>query len=170
MEGESPIWKCKFYRLVVRKRASGYLQISPKSKHDNGSTVCRHDVIVNCFVFLSSFVTGPSFMSISLLVLELWQFSFIRDWPEIWKSEIHPVAGYWSMMKMPNFANFSNKMLLNVAKYQGYSIYHFWVTKGKKKRYFDSQFEFFILAYSDKLNPAAIFRSETYQFWGKAVT
>ena len=40
----------------------------------------------------------------------------------------------------------------------------------KKKRYFGSQFEFFILAYSDKLNPAAIFRSETYQFWGKAVT
>ena len=93
----------------------------------------RHDVIINCFVFLSSLVTGPSFMSISLLVLELWQFSFIRDWPEIWKSEIHPVSGDWSMMKMPNFANFSNKMLLNVAKYQGYSIYHFWVTKGKKR-------------------------------------
>ena len=31
---------------------------------------------------LSSLVTGPSFMSISSLALELWQFSFIRDWPE----------------------------------------------------------------------------------------
>ena len=28
---------------------------------------------------LPSLVTGPSFMSISWLVLELWQFSFIRD-------------------------------------------------------------------------------------------
>ena len=43
---------------------------------------------------LSSLVTGPSFMSISSLVLELWQFSFIKDWPEIWKSEIPPSEFY----------------------------------------------------------------------------
>ena len=53
-----------------------------------------HDVIVNFFdgflFLLSSLVTGPSFMSILSLVLELWQFSFIRDWPEIRKSEIPP--------------------------------------------------------------------------------
>ena len=37
---------------------------------------------------LSSLATGPSFMSISSLVLESWQFSFIRDyWPEIKKSD-----------------------------------------------------------------------------------
>ena len=40
-------------------------------------------------VFLmSGFVTGPSFIAISLLGMELWQFSFITDWPKIWKSEI----------------------------------------------------------------------------------
>ena len=39
---------------------------------------------------LSSLVTGPSFMSISWLVLELWQFSFIKDWPKIQKSKISP--------------------------------------------------------------------------------
>ena len=44
------------------------------------------------FLFLlSSLVTGPSFMSMSSLVLEMWQFSFIRDWPEIQKLEIPPV-------------------------------------------------------------------------------
>ena len=37
--------------------------------------------------FFSSIVTGPSFMSISLLVLELRQFLFVRDWPEFQKSE-----------------------------------------------------------------------------------
>ena len=42
------------------------------------------------FFLLSSLVTGPRFMSISSLVLELWQFFFIRDWPEIWISEIAP--------------------------------------------------------------------------------
>ena len=39
---------------------------------------------------LSSLVTRPSFMSVSSLVLELWLYSFIKDWPEIRKSEIPP--------------------------------------------------------------------------------
>ena len=58
---------------------------------------------------LSSLVTGPSFMSISSLVLELWQFSFIRDWPEIRKLEIPPsefctISGDWSEKGIPNLA------------------------------------------------------------------
>ena len=56
--------------------------------------ICQHDFVFNFFkvavLYLSSLVTGSSFMSISLLVLELWQFSFIRAWPEIQKSEILP--------------------------------------------------------------------------------
>ena len=43
---------------------------------------------------LSCLVTGPSFMSISLLVLELQQFSLIRNWAEIWKSKIPP-SEFW---------------------------------------------------------------------------
>ena len=54
---------------------------------DMTSTSNFFDVVL---FLLSSLVTGPSFMSISLLVLELWQFSFIMDWPEIRKSEIPP--------------------------------------------------------------------------------
>ena len=51
----------------------------------------------------SSLVTGSSFMSISSLVLELWQFSFIREWPEIQKLEIPP-SKFWpiSELGMPN--------------------------------------------------------------------
>ena len=61
---------------------------------------------------LSSLVTGPSFMSISSLVLELWQFSFIRDWPEIRKSEIPPsefwqISGDWGELGIPNLARMS---------------------------------------------------------------
>ena len=49
---------------------------------------------------LSSLGTGPSFISISLLVLELWKFSFIWDLPEIRKLEIPPsefcsISGDW---------------------------------------------------------------------------
>ena len=56
--------------------------------------------------------TGPSFMSISSLVLELWQFSFIRDWAEIWKSEIPPlefcpISEDWDQLEIPNLTRTS---------------------------------------------------------------
>ena len=51
--------------------------------NDNGVTIYRHEVIVIFFdaglFLLSSLVTDLSFMSISSLALELWQFSFVRD-------------------------------------------------------------------------------------------
>ena len=61
-----------------------------------------------CFVSLS-LVTCPSFMSISSLVQELWQFPFIRDWPEYRKSEIPPsefcpISGAWCELGIPNLA------------------------------------------------------------------
>ena len=67
----------------------------------------RQDVIVDVGVFLfSGLVTVASFKSISLLVLELWQF-FIRDWQEIWKSEIPSsefwaISGNWEKLWIPN--------------------------------------------------------------------
>ena len=82
----------------------------------------------------SILVTGPSFMSILSLVLELWQFSFIRDWPEIRKSEIPPsefclISKDWGESEIPNLVQ--NEMLLNASKCQGFSFYCFWVIKGK---------------------------------------
>ena len=58
---------------------------------------------------LSSLVTGSSFMLISRLILELWQFSFIKDWPEIRKSEIpssefYPVSGDWGKVALAHLA------------------------------------------------------------------
>ena len=60
----------------------------------------------------SRFVTDPSFMSIPSPVLELWQFSFIRDWPEIRKSKILlsefcPIPGDWVDLKIPNLTPMS---------------------------------------------------------------
>ena len=86
---------------------------------------------------LSSLVAGLGFMSISSLVLELWQFYFIRDWPEIQKSEILPseicpISEDWGQVIDTKFStNVSNRMLLNPAKFQGYSFYRFWVIKVK---------------------------------------
>ena len=60
----------------------------------------------NILFLLSSLVIGPSFMSISSLVLELWEFSFLRNWPEIWKSEVFP--NIWRLGQVRD-----NEMLLN---------------------------------------------------------
>ena len=54
----------------------------------------------------------PTFMSISSLVLELWHFSFIRDWPEIRKLEIPPskfcrISGDCGELCIPNLARMS---------------------------------------------------------------
>ena len=56
---------------------------------------------------LSKLGTGLSYMSISTLVLELWQFTFIRDWPEIQKLEIPPskfclLSGDWGKLARQN--------------------------------------------------------------------
>ena len=66
---------------------------------------------VGLFLLLSV-VTGGSSMSISPLVLELWQFLFIRDCPEIRKSEIRPSefgwrSGDWVEQGIPNAARTS---------------------------------------------------------------
>ena len=101
---------------------------------DMTSTSNFFDVVL---FHLSSLVTGPSFMSISSLILVLWQFSFIKDWPEIRKleippSEFCPISGYWDELWVPNLARMS---LINcywmLQRLQGYSFYRWWVIKGK---------------------------------------
>ena len=81
------------------------LAINPEN--DNDVAIRWHKAIVNFFD--DSLVAGPSFMSISLLVLELWKFSFVRDWPEIRKSErpsseFCPISGDWGKLQIPNLA------------------------------------------------------------------
>ena len=80
-------------------------------KNGNDMKICWHDVIVKffwrCLFVFSSLATGTSFISISSLVLELWQFTFVRDWPEIQKlkiplSEFCSISGDWGMLEIPN--------------------------------------------------------------------
>ena len=79
---------------------------------------------------LSSLVTGPSFMSISSLVQELWQFLFIRDWPEIRKSEIPPsefcpISEEWSKLEIPNLTQRSLMKcywMLKIARFTAFTV------------------------------------------------
>ena len=102
-------------------------KLAINEKNDNDATISQNDVIVKYFdvvLFLSlSLITGPCLMSISLLVLELWQFSFIRGWPEIWKleippSEFCPISEDWSELGIPNLA----RMFLECCKMSGLQL------------------------------------------------
>ena len=88
-------------------------KLTINQKNDNEVTIFQHTIIFEFFdvilFLLSILVTCTSFMSISSVVLELWQFYFIRDWPEIRKleippSEFYPIAGDWGKLEIKNLA------------------------------------------------------------------
>ena len=63
-------------------------------------------------VSLLKFSYWSKFHVILWLILELAQFLFINDWPEIWKSEIPPsefwqISGDWNELGIPHLARMS---------------------------------------------------------------
>ena len=97
-----------------------------------------HCQFFDVVLFLLSLVTGPNFMSISSLVLKLWQISFIYKGlnknTEIGNTPVWILPNIWRLGWVKNTklgTNASNTMLLKVAKCHGYSFYCFWVIKGK---------------------------------------
>ena len=93
--------------------AANWPQIGKKKMTSKFSDMTSSLNFFHLVVFLlSSSVTGPSFMSMPWLVLELWQFSFIKDWPEIRNLEIHSsrfclISGDWGKSGIPNLAQMS---------------------------------------------------------------
>ena len=93
---------------------------------------------------LSNLVTGPIFMSILWLVLKLSRFSFIKDWLQMRKLQIHPsefcpLPVYWRELGIPNLTfndlnsnNFSlyvleenvKRYLYDKNKYDNFSLIH----------------------------------------------
>ena len=75
------------YEDVSDFTISGFIQKSKLSISHTWNTISCY--FWSCFVSLVKFSYWRKFhFNISSLVLELWQFSFTRDWPEIWKFEI----------------------------------------------------------------------------------
>ena len=79
------------YEDVSDFTISGFIQ---KSKvwisHKRNTISCY---FWRCFVSVVKFSYWRKFhFNILSLVLELWQFSFIRGWPETWKLEIHRLS------------------------------------------------------------------------------
>ena len=92
-----------------------------------------------CHVSLVKFSYGGSFMSISLLVLELRHFLFIRGLtrnPKIGNSPIWVLSIIWRLgwVRDTKFGmNVSNEKLLNAANYQDCGFYRFLEITGKLK-------------------------------------
>ena len=84
------------------------------------------------FLMLGLF-TILSFMSISLVFLELWQFLFMKDLTRNSKKKntcVWVLSNFWRQGQVRDTkfgTNVSNKYLLNAAKYQVHSFYSFWV-------------------------------------------
>ena len=132
---------------MLRNPASGLLRFGRKLKKwqwRHKLLACRHrQIVLTFFLFLlSSLLTAPSFMSISLLVLELWQFPFTRISPEIRKSEITPsefcpISGDWSKLGIPNLGLTSLMKWWNVTewcKMPGLQLLQFLSYYGKTNR------------------------------------
>ena len=86
-------------------------------KNDTDATLFQNKVMVNFFCLFVPVVSFSYWSYEFSLVIELRQFSFIRDWQEIQKLEIprsqfRPISGH-------------------LARYQGSNFYRFWVIKGK---------------------------------------
>ena len=99
---------------MLQNPASRVLKIGYKSEKWQQSHNLVMTSSLNFFdvvlFLLSVLVTGLSFMSIR--VLEVSRFSFIRDLPEIWKSEIpqselSPISGDWAELGLPNLTQMS---------------------------------------------------------------
>ena len=122
-------------------RPPGCSKLAKNPRNDNDVTIFRHDVIINffwgCFVFLVIFsywskfhvniITGSGIMTI------FFHKGLTRN-PEIGNTPVWDLPNIWRLGQVMDTkfgANVSNKILLNAAKFQGYSSYRFWVIKGK---------------------------------------
>ena len=133
-------WKYKFCRLCIRNMASGFLRIGRKLEKwqwcHNFPTWRHRQIFGRCFVSLVKFSYWSKFHVNIITGSRVWQFLFIRGWPEIRKSEI-PLSEFSTISRRLGQArntkfgtNVSNKMLLNAGKCQGYSFYRLWVING----------------------------------------
>ena len=121
-------------------------------KNDNDVTICQYDVIVNffcrCFVSIVKFsYSSKLYVNISKgsKVMTIYFYKGLTRNQEIRNTLIWILLNIWRLGRVRDTkfgTDFSNEMLLNAAKCQGYSLYCFWVIKakqtaGKKPPYLD---------------------------------
>ena len=100
-------WKYRFYSLWPEFSfwiAPNWPKIEKIAMTSESSGMTSSSTFLTLFCFFSYWF---KFHINTPLVLELWQFTFTRDWPKIWKSEITmsefcPISGVWGKLGIPN--------------------------------------------------------------------
>ena len=121
-------------------------------------------------LLLSSLVTGLSFILVSWLVIQLWQFLFYKRLtrnPKIGNTAVLALLNIWRLGQVRDTkfgTNVSNKELLDIAKCQCYSFCRFWVIK-EKPTLFLQQGESKIRLGLKCLLKRLIFEVQKQQFW-----
>ena len=110
-------------------------------KKDNDITGCCHEVIFkffwHCCVSLVKFSFWYKFHVIIMTASEVMTISVYKGLTrnlEIWNTPVWVLRNIWRLWWVSDTRygmNVSNKILLNTAKCQDYSFYHFWVIKEK---------------------------------------
>ena len=117
----------------VRPPDCSKLVKNPKNKND--ATIFRHDVIVNffrcCFVSLVKFSYWSKF-DVNIItgsrIMTIFFYKELTSNPEIGNTPVLVLPDIWRLGRVmdTNFGkNVSNRMLLNDAKFHGYSFYRF---------------------------------------------
>ena len=133
--------KITFANSVSGIRLPDCSRLTRNPINNNDTTIFRHDVNVNFFwrffvslvkfsywsKFYVNFITGSGIMTIFFYkgLARNTEIANISFWvlPNIWR--------LGRVMDTKFGTNVSDRMLLNAAKFQGYSFYCFWVIKGK---------------------------------------
>ena len=116
-------------------------KLAKNPKNDNDVTIFRHDVNVKffwrCFVSLVKFSYWSKFHVNIIIGSGIMTISFCKGLtknPQIGNTHVWVFPNIWRLGRVVDTkfrTNVSNRILLNAAKFQGYSFYLFWVIKGK---------------------------------------
>ena len=134
-------WKDNFCRLCFRNPATRLLRIGQKSEkrqwRHNFSTWHQRQFFWRCFVSLAKFsywskfhvniITGSGIMTVFF-------YKGLTRNPEIRNTLVWVLPNIQRLGQVMGTkfgTNVSNRMLLNAAKFQGYSFYGFWVINRK---------------------------------------
>ena len=111
-------------------------------KIHNDVTIFRYDVIIKffwrCFVSFVKFSYWSKFHVNSITgsgIMAIFFYKGLNRNLEIENSPVWVLPNIWRLgwvMDTKCGTNVSNRMLLNVAKFQSYSFYRLWVIKGKR--------------------------------------
>ena len=128
-----------FADSVSAMRPPDCSKFAKNPKNDNNVTIFQHDVKINfvliCFISLVKF----SYWSKSHInaitcsgIMTIFFYKRLTRYPEIGNTPVWVLPNIWRLGRVMDTkfgTNVSNRMLLNTAKFQGYSFYHFWVTR-----------------------------------------